>query len=151
MTSQVKRISKSKSDFIKPFMDEWRWSKQEEKIVHDKCIGSVLHVCCGKSKLGDVRIDLFEKSDIKADAFHLPIKDRAFDTVVCDPPWNLGFNMKFWREIRRVAKKRILYIGLSSIDPGRGWSQPIFRVIERMWGFQLKVLCLYNKVGDLVD
>ena len=136
------------SEFIKPYMDTWRWSKYEEKIVHDRCIGKVLHVCNGMSKLGHVTIDMFTKSDIKADALHLPLKNKCFDTVISDPLWNLSFNAKFWHELKRVAIKRIIVISLSAMKPGKGWAKPKFEVLANKSGFQLKVMTIYDRIAE---
>ena len=68
--------------------------------------GSTLHVCCGSSGLGDVRIDLHTEADVKADMFHLPFRRETFDTVLCDPPWNLPYHVRFklLYELRDVLK-----------------------------------------------
>jgi len=74
--------------------------------VKDLCEGYTLHVCCGESKLGDVRIDLEKQADVKASMYHLPVKRACFDTVVCDPPWELPYHLrgKVLRELRDCLK-----------------------------------------------
>jgi ubiquinone/menaquinone biosynthesis C-methylase UbiE len=49
-----------------------------------------------------------ERPDIiKADMFNLPFRDGSFDTVVCDPPWEIPYQQRhklLW-ELCRVTKK----------------------------------------------
>jgi len=88
------------------------WPKKVEKFVESKLIGNSLHVCCGKSTIGLVRLDLFdETADIKADAAKIPFSDSSFDTVLCDPPYNgkLQWNHDLLKELSRVSKKRIIF------------------------------------------
>lgn len=59
------------------------WPKQVSAFVESKLIGRSLHVCCGKSMIGDLRVDLFDQTaDVKADAAKLPLNDLTFDTVL---------------------------------------------------------------------
>jgi len=92
------------SYMVEQFCNNWRWTRKQEFLFSKYLVGFTLHVCCGRSLLGDVRLDLNEKADIKACAFHLPFRDKTFDTVLADPPWNLAFIPAFWRELERVTK-----------------------------------------------
>lgn len=88
------------------------WPKAIESFLETILIGKSLHVCSGKSKLGDIRLDLNEQDvDIKADAVNMPIADNEYDTVLCDPPYNGKFkwNHDLLQELARVAKKRIIF------------------------------------------
>lgn len=94
----------------------WIWTKEEEEFYRTKCIGFTLHVCCGVSTSGDVRVDKYDgEPDIRADYRFLPFQDSSFDTVLCDPPWgkreqvHLGI-INWISELRRVTKKRIIII-----------------------------------------
>lgn len=73
--------------------ESWIWNKSVEDFVKTKIKGKSLNICAGKSKLGDVKIDLDPKdrSVIKADMKKLPFKDESFDTVISDPPWKIGY------------------------------------------------------------
>jgi tRNA G10 N-methylase Trm11 len=76
------------------FKKGWKWPPRAEKWVKDRIFGYSLHVCCGSSNLGDVRIDLYEeRATIKADMYHLPFRNESFDTVICDPPWHIANNL----------------------------------------------------------
>lgn len=98
------------------FRKLWAWSKDEEAFYKKFCFGKVLHVCCGQSKFGDVRIDI-EPQDpgvIKADYRCLPFDNYSFDTVICDPPWGkrerLDAGLRWLFELARVARKRIVLV-----------------------------------------
>src|SRR5207245_7704253 len=73
------------------FKKAWSWPTEIEAKIKTLCEGTVLHVCCGDSTIGDVRIDLEKPADIKASMFYLPIRPASFDTVLCDPPWELPY------------------------------------------------------------
>jgi hypothetical protein len=102
-TSHVYRVSKK------------LWNDSIEDVLKEQFIGRTLHVCCGMSQLGDVRLDMDEthKPDIICDASKLQgvIGDDAFETVLCDPPYNGNFqwNHDLLKELARVASKRIIF------------------------------------------
>lgn len=79
--TKLKRVHK--------FKGAWRWPAEVERFIREECEGDVLHVCCGGSDLGDVRVDADSERepDIVADMTNLPFDDCSFDTVLCDPPW----------------------------------------------------------------
>lgn len=88
------------------------WPEAVETFVETLLIGSTLHVCCGKSTLGDLRTDLFEQTaHLKSDAAKMPLNDKTFDTVLCDPPYNgkLQWNHDLLCELARIARKRIVF------------------------------------------
>lgn len=88
------------------------WPDAIEEFLQTLFVGKTLHVCSGKSKLGDIRLDLYEQEvDIKADAVNMPINDNEYDTVLCDPPYNGKFqwNHDLLAELSRVAKTRIIF------------------------------------------
>ncbi len=88
------------------------WPESIQEFLPTLCIGRILHVCCGKSMLGDVRLDLDMENnpDVKADAARIPFGE-VFDTVLCDPPYNGVFrwNHDMLYESSRVANKRIIF------------------------------------------
>lgn len=90
------------------------WPDSIEQFLPTLFVGKTLHVCCGKSTLGDVRLDLNEDNvDIKCDAANMRefVADSQFDTVLCDPPYNGKFqwNHDLLSELARVADKRIIF------------------------------------------
>ncbi len=89
------------------------WPDSIQDFLPTLFIGRTLHLCCGKSLIGDVRIDLDENNnpDIISDAAKLCIMDNGFDTVLCDPPYNGKFqwNHDLLSELARIASKRIIF------------------------------------------
>lgn len=89
------------------------WPNEVEAWIRSQCIGLVLHVCCGASALGDIRVDMDAKHepDLIADAARLPFVDGAVDTVVCDPPYNgrMRWNHDLLSELVRVARQRVIF------------------------------------------
>lgn len=90
------------------------WPESIESFLVGLLIGRTLHVCCGKSRLGNVRLDMYEESaDIRCDAADMRgyVADGEFDTVLCDPPYNGKFqwNHNLLSELARVASVRIVF------------------------------------------
>ena len=88
------------------------WPESIETFLKTLFIGKTLHACCGKSMLGDVRLDLYEKSaDVICDAAQMDFPDQSFNTVLCDPPYNgkYQWNHDLLKELCRVAKDRIIF------------------------------------------
>jgi len=88
------------------------WPEDVTRWISERLLGKTLHVCCGKSLLGDCRLDLHEADvDVCADAARLPFGDRAWDTLLCDPPYNGVFqwNHSMLSELARVARRRIIF------------------------------------------
>jgi len=88
------------------FRKAWSWPFEVEQKIRALCEGMVLHVCSGESTLGDVRIDLEKKADIRASMYDLPIRPGSFDTVLCDPPWELAYHLRgrLLRSLRDALK-----------------------------------------------
>ena|SRR3990167_799429 len=88
------------------------WPEAVEEMLSELLVGRSLHVCCGKSQLGNVRLDLHESNaDIRADAANIPLPDKSFDTILCDPPYNGEFqwNHDMLSELARLARARIIF------------------------------------------
>jgi hypothetical protein len=87
------------------------WPPGVESYIAGLLVGTSLHICCGKSKIGGVRLDMFEDEvDVQADAARLPFSARSFDTLLCDPPYNGRFqwNHDMLSELARVANMRVI-------------------------------------------
>lgn len=91
------------------------WPASIEAFLPTLFIGKTLHVCCGKSMIGDVRLDNDYNNfpDICCDASKMQqiVGDNEFDTVLCDPPYNGKFrwNHDLLCELARVANKRLIF------------------------------------------
>lgn len=83
------------------------WPRDVETWVSERLIGATLHICFGKSRLGDCRLDLHEPgADVRGDAAKLPFGDRSWDTVLIDPSYNGVFrwNHDMLSELARVGR-----------------------------------------------
>lgn len=88
------------------------WPKDVENFIASQIVGTSLHICCGKSLLGDVRLDLYEPTtNVVGDAARLPFRDCGFDTLIIDPPYNGKFqwNHDMLSELGRVSNKRFIF------------------------------------------
>lgn len=88
------------------------WGDDISAWIESQFVGECLHVCCGKSALGDVRLDLNEEAvDVRADAARLPFADKSFPTTLCDPPYNgiFQWNHDLLAELARVTSQRIIF------------------------------------------
>lgn len=88
------------------------WPKDVEDFLGTLLIENTLHICCGKSKLGNIRLDLYEPDvDIIGDMSRLPFANQSFDTVLIDPPYNskLQIMHDMLSELCRVSKQRIIF------------------------------------------
>lgn len=94
------------------YQEGWRWSKSLREWFHRELSSltdppgrPVVHVCSGKSTLGDIRIDIDEDcGNVRASAFSLPFADESVPTIVSDPPydWPLQHRMRYFIELARV-------------------------------------------------
>lgn len=89
------------------------WPDEVSDVIQGLLIPKSLHVCSGRSPLGDMRVDLdpLNNPDVIADAANLPFDDESFESVLCDPPYNGKFqwNHDLLCELSRVAKQRIIF------------------------------------------
>lgn len=88
------------------------WPNDVSHWISQRLVGRTLHICCGKSRMGDCRVDLHElDADVCADAAQLPFKAQSWDTVLIDPPYNGVFqwNHDMLAELARVAALRIIF------------------------------------------
>jgi len=136
------------------FCEEWRWNDFQEDVFRKLCNGFVLHVCSGHSGIGDVCLDLYEPADVKGTMMALPFKNAAFDTVICDPPWQFfrGRWKKFAQfmfELERVARSRIilridnLYFNL------KRWKSKVY-LIRPNFGCMINLLIIYDREQTLM-
>jgi hypothetical protein len=88
------------------------WASAVTEFLETQLIEPTLHLCCGKSMLGSIRLDLYEKDvDIRADAARVPFATDSFNTVLIDPPYNGVFqwNHDMISEVGRIASKRFIF------------------------------------------
>ena len=74
----------------------WLWESKVNDLLHSFELKPSINIPCGKSPLGDVRVDIdasvnpTQVSDILA--YPIP---RQFKTVFSDPPWKLNYYKRF--------------------------------------------------------
>jgi len=79
----------------------YQFPESTHNFIEKLISGNSLHVCSGSSLLGDIRLDLelqtVQKNKpgfIIGDQFHLPFQNEKFDTVICDPIWNMPYHVR---------------------------------------------------------
>jgi len=114
------------------------WPEEVEEFLQTLFIGRTLHLCCGMSKLGDIRLDLYASDvDVVEDAAHTHFLDHEFDTVLCDPPYNGNFqwNHDLLREIGRLASQRFIF---------QHWFSPVDKYGRFKKDHKFTLTALYN-------
>lgn len=112
MEMTPKDNKKKKRGFVRQldFREAFLWEKEIEEFVKKEMVGYTLNVPCGKSKLGDVRLDINSDLSMREayDMFKnkLPYPNSFFDTIISDPPWKIGhyFRPRLFFELIRVCK-----------------------------------------------
>jgi DNA modification methylase len=60
---------------------------------------SILHLFSGNSKIGDIRVDIWEGENvthnIKVLDYLKELSDESFDVIIADPPYNSKFDSKY--------------------------------------------------------
>jgi hypothetical protein len=100
-------MANKKSPSLK-YKEVYQFPIATHTFIEKLCKGKTLHVCCGNSLIGDIRIDIEKQPNqdnkpgfILGDMFDLnkilkahKIKTQSFDTIVCDPIWHLGYHVR---------------------------------------------------------
>jgi len=89
------------------------WPSQVELFIGSILEPPTLHICCGMSKLGDVRLDIdpIHRPNVLSDAAFIPFGDKSFNTVLCDPPYNGNFRWMhdMLNEMHRVCANLLIF------------------------------------------
>jgi len=95
-----------KSGWPYRFRRAWAFPRDVEAFLQRLLVSPSLHVACGESALGDVRVDLVTRVDVRGDMFHLPFRDESFASVLTDPPWHLPYHIRprLAAELARVLR-----------------------------------------------
>ena len=135
------------------------WPKEIEKFLEDLLIGKSLHICCGKSTIGDIRLDLYEDDvDIIGDATRLPFADNSIDTLLIDPPYNGKFqwNHDMLSELGRVTKQRFIFQHwFSPVDKlGRFKKNhkfiltDLYNWMPKSYFGRMQIISIFDKIGE---
>jgi len=94
------------------YIEAFTWTTTIDRFVREIITERpLLNVCSGRELFGDINVDLYEPSDVKADWLKLPFKADTFAAVFADPPWNGGYkkaSADFVKEALRIAP--IVYV-----------------------------------------
>lgn len=117
--------SQNKQPGSKQFYRKTFSASSWDAFLELNAVGSCLQVCCGGSTFG-VGVDIdptVPGVKVVADMRALPFRDKSFDTVACDPMYNLGNpdRIHLQRELARVGRQRILFKA-PWIARATGWS-----------------------------
>lgn len=132
------------------------WEQEIEELIKSKIVGKSLNVCCGESKIGDVRVDIDPamKPDIVADMNELPFEENSFDTVISDPVWKLNYykRMKPFFECVRVCKVggRIIY-NATWIPTSKCVELEEIYVRQSAQFGNVSVVCIFKKTKDISE
>lgn len=127
------------SRFNKSYWDELEgcWKKPE-----------VCHVCCGKSKIGEIRVDIDPENNptLLADAWNLSkiLGVGKQNVIVIDPPWQINWRQ---RQLLSYEMRDCLKVGGTLIQnsPWSPWC--VGMEILAIW----KVSSHFNNYTDLRD
>jgi len=94
--------------------------------------------------LGHVKLDLYEKADIRADVRHLPIRHRAVDTIICDPPFSLYNSYRWVLDLKNAVRKRLILVTPMMIFRMHGFRRRVYLVEKwpRVW---TKLVLIYDR------
>lgn len=78
------------------YRERWHDPKQVNSLVKRYLKSKSLNFPCGMSKLGDIRVDIDPnvKPDITMDMYNPDFKGERFDSIYCDPPWNIPYDKR---------------------------------------------------------
>lgn len=88
------------------FRRVWRWPKDLSSFIEEKCEGFTVHVCSGRSSVGDLRLDKYTRCDLKRDMYATKLPDDYADCVICDPPYGIPYTKRLTLhyELRRILR-----------------------------------------------
>lgn len=135
--------------------ESWVWEKEVEDLVRERMKGYVLNVPCGKSLLGDIRLDIdpnFTMSKV-FDMFKemLPYPNNTFDTVISDPPWKIGHCLRprLFFELVRVCKIGGKIIYNATWIPSSKFTKCVETIIRQSVSFgNVSIISIHEKIGS---
>ena len=89
------------------YVEAFSWTGTIQRFLEDVVTERpLLNVCAGKTRWGDVTMDLYEPANVRGTWTSLPFGENSFGAVFADPPWNAGYKAdcaRFVNEALRVA------------------------------------------------
>ena len=139
------------------FRKSWRWPHAIESFFKLRIENKYsLHVCCGQSEIGTVRIDLdpTSKRTQEGDMRDIPFTNNMFDVVFGDWPWKMNYYQRFrpFFEMARVCKVGGYVIVNSTWIPHSEVMllKEMFVRCDSPWG-TASVILVYEKISDILD
>ena len=137
------------------YQANWKHEDSVEEWLQEMSIGRTLNLCCGTSKVGDVRVDLSDDAtgkNMKASIFDLPFRPQVFDTVIVDPPFEYWNRFKWFRSVSLLARKRVMASsGLTSVRLKESvWKRSLFYFDKPGTGF-LRIYWVFDRTNSTVD
>lgn len=130
----------------------WRLPEIDKQFFDSLAVGAVLEICSGKSDYANsLKLDLFEKADIKADLFNVPIQPLSFDTILFDPPFTIYYDIRLRKKLNRailyyclIARKRLVILGnnVRTIPCPKGFGVKLY---YRLIGNEPKLCWVYDR------
>jgi len=149
---------KKKKGFVRQllFREAFRWEKEIEDFIEERIRGYSLNIPCGKSKLGDEKLDIDSKLSMR-EAYNffkdkIPFDDNTFDTVISDPPWKMGhyFRPRLFFELVRVCKVGGQIIYNAPWIPTSKYVKPKEYWIRQSSQFSnVSIISVFEKVKDV--
>ena len=113
----------------------WIHTSTVEEWLRLMVIGSSLNMCCGMSKVGDVRIDRRTETNRTrgGDLFKLDFPPMSFDTVICDPPFEFYNKFDWILRLSDIARKRLLISPDRTTIKLKGWLPMLYAFTDKMY------------------
>ena len=148
----IKGLTKQKS-----FRKAWRFNLDEEAFIKKSIIGQSLNICCGQSRLGDVRIDLDEKHnpDVQMDYTDVfnEFGECCTDTVIFDPPfhdyWKHGLK-RYVHKLASMASRRFIVKGWWFCHHIKGFDLPNIEIFYKV-NKRLMIVQVYDRIPESLD
>ena len=153
---------KSTRQAIFKYKKMWSFPQRTEEFCKTHLFGKTLHVCCGQSLLGDIRIDI-EKQPIQdtkpgfkiGDMYNLPLENNTYDSALIDPAWHIPYNkrMSFLYEIRdKIKINGILLLNAPFVPKIKCMVlQDVYYGERSFYMNNVSLISIYKKVQDQLN
>ena len=137
---------------LKTYRLNFSWDKDTEDWLRHQKKGSTLNICCGMSRVGDIRADLDRTidPDIVCDVHYPPFRANSFDTVICDPPFSIYNRFRWLHGLARLVRYRLILSNPSTvINLRRGrWTKTLYATesASGKWTRFLRLWTFFDKI-----
>jgi len=138
------------------FRPAFVWEQEIEDFVKERMKGYTLNVPCGKSKLGDVKLDLDSKLSMRSayDFFkdELNYADNTFDTIISDPPWKIGHYFRpklFFKLVEKCKIGGIIIYNATWIPTSKYVKLKECWIRQSSQFSNISVISVFEKIADV--